>query len=114
VCTTADTAALDGYVSLEVGPDLAAHDADGTIAEAHRLWNAVNRPNLMIKVPGTIAGAEATRALIADGINVNVTLLFSGGRARPRDRGVPAGARSARRRRPRRSIASWPRWRASS
>jgi transaldolase len=72
----ADTAALDGYVSLEVGPDL-AHDADGTIAEAHRLWNAVNRPNLMIKVPGTIAGAEATRALIAAGINVNVTLLFS-------------------------------------
>lgn len=72
----ADTASLDGYVSLEVGPDL-AHDADGTVAEAHRLWAAVNRPNLMIKVPGTEAGAEATRALIAAGINVNVTLLFS-------------------------------------
>jgi transaldolase len=72
----ADTAGVDGYVSLEVGPDL-AHDAAGTIAEARQLWAAVNRPNLMIKVPGTEAGAEATRTLIADGINVNVTLLFS-------------------------------------
>jgi transaldolase len=66
----------DGYVSLEVGPDL-AHDAAGTIAEARALWAAVARPNLMIKVPGTVAGAEAVRTLIADGINVNVTLLFS-------------------------------------
>lgn len=66
----------DGYVSLEVGPDL-AHDAAGTVAEAHRLWKAVNRPNLMIKVPGTEAGAEAVKSLIADGLNVNVTLLFS-------------------------------------
>jgi transaldolase len=72
----AETHGVDGYVSLEVGPDL-AHDAAGTITEAHRLWAAVNRPNLMIKVPGTAAGAAATRALIADGINVNVTLLFS-------------------------------------
>jgi transaldolase len=72
----AETEALDGYVSLEVGPDL-AHDAAGTVAEARRLWVAVGRPNLMIKVPGTPAGAEAVRALIADGINVNVTLLFS-------------------------------------
>jgi len=71
-----DTDGVDGYVSLEVGPDL-AHDAPGTIAEAHRLWTAVNRPNLMIKVPGTEAGVTATRALIADGLNVNVTLLFS-------------------------------------
>ncbi|HMS02045.1 MAG TPA: transaldolase [Gemmatimonadaceae bacterium] len=72
----ADSARIDGYVSLEVGPDL-AHDAAGTIAEARALWAAVNRPNLMIKVPGTVAGAEAVQTLIADGINVNVTLLFS-------------------------------------
>lgn len=70
------TAAVDGYVSLEVSPDL-ARDADGTVAEAHRLWALVDRPNLMIKVPGTEQGADAVRRLIADGINVNVTLLFS-------------------------------------
>lgn len=72
----ADTHALDGYVSLEVGPDL-AHDTAGTVAEARALWAAVARPNLMIKVPGTVEGAAAVRTLIADGINVNVTLLFS-------------------------------------
>lgn len=72
----ADTRALDGYVSLEVGPDL-AHDTAGTVAEARALWAAVDRPNLMIKVPGTVEGAAAVRTLIADGINVNVTLLFS-------------------------------------
>ncbi len=72
----AETNGGDGYVSLEVGPDL-AHDAEGTVAEAHRLWKAVNRPNLMIKVPGTPEGAAAVRTLIADGLNVNVTLLFS-------------------------------------
>lgn len=70
------TGGVDGYVSLEVGPDL-AHDAAGTIAEARRLWAVLERPNAMIKVPGTPAGCEAIRALIADGINVNVTLLFS-------------------------------------
>ncbi len=70
------TDAGDGYVSLEVGPDL-AHDAAGTVAEAHRLWSAVNRPNLMIKVPGTPQGVQAVQQLIADGLNVNVTLLFS-------------------------------------
>ncbi len=70
------TDARDGYVSLEVGPDL-AHDAAGTVAEAHRLWAAVDRPNLMIKVPGTPQGVKAVRQLIADGLNVNVTLLFS-------------------------------------
>ena len=70
------TAAVDGYVSLEVSPDL-ARDTDGTVAEARRLWASVDRPNLMIKVPGTPEGAEAIRTLIADGINVNVTLLFS-------------------------------------
>ncbi|MEN9508391.1 MAG: hypothetical protein RLZZ621_954, partial [Gemmatimonadota bacterium] len=70
------TAAVDGYVSLEVSPDL-ARDTDGTVAEARRLWASVDRPNLMIKVPGTPEGALAIRTLIADGINVNVTLLFS-------------------------------------
>lgn len=70
------TAGGDGYVSLEVSPDL-ARDADGTVTEARRLWADVDRPNLMIKVPGTVEGAEAVRQLIADGINVNVTLLFS-------------------------------------
>lgn len=70
------TQAVDGYVSLEVSPDL-ARDADGTVAEARRLWALVDRPNLMIKVPGTIEGADAIRQLIADGINVNVTLLFA-------------------------------------
>jgi transaldolase len=66
----------DGYVSLEVAPDL-AHDADGTVTEARRLWQAVDRPNLMIKVPATAEGIPAIEALIADGINVNVTLMFS-------------------------------------
>lgn len=70
------TNAVDGYVSLEVSPDLAL-DAERTVAEARKLWAAVDRPNLMIKVPGTAEGAEAIRRLIADGINVNVTLLFS-------------------------------------
>ncbi|WP_373061314.1 transaldolase [Gemmatimonas sp.] len=70
------TNAVDGYVSLEVSPDL-ARDTAGTVAEARRLWQIVDRPNLMIKVPGTPEGAEAIRQLIADGINVNVTLLFS-------------------------------------
>jgi len=66
----------DGYVSLEVSPYLAM-DTDATISEARRLWRAVDRPNLMIKVPGTGPGVPAIRALIGDGINVNVTLLFS-------------------------------------
>ena len=68
----------DGYVSLEVSPGL-ANDTEGTIAEALRLWRAVDRPNLMIKVPGTAAGVPAIRQLIAEGINVNVTLLFGVG-----------------------------------
>lgn len=72
----AATNAVDGYVSLEVSPDL-ARDAAGTIAEAHRLWALVDRPNLMIKVPGTIEGAVAVKQLIADGLNVNITLLFA-------------------------------------
>ena len=66
----------DGFVSLEVSPGL-AHDSAGTIEEARRLWRAVDRPNLMIKVPGTPAGPAAIRQLISEGINVNVTLLFA-------------------------------------
>lgn len=66
----------DGYVSLEVSPKL-AHDDEATIREAHRLWSAVGRENLMIKVPATEAGIAAIARLIADGINVNATLLFS-------------------------------------
>jgi transaldolase len=66
----------DGYVSLEVSPRL-AHDTEGTLAEARRLWREVNRPNLMIKVPGTPSGMPAIRHLVAEGISVNVTLLFA-------------------------------------
>jgi transaldolase/glucose-6-phosphate isomerase len=65
----------DGYVSLEVSP-LLAHDTAGTLAEARRLWRAVARENLMIKVPATAEGLPAIHELIGDGINVNVTLLF--------------------------------------
>ena len=70
------TARHDGYVSLEVAPYL-AHDTDATTEEARRLWATVNRPNLMIKVPGTHAGVPAVEALLSEGINVNTTLLFS-------------------------------------
>jgi transaldolase len=66
----------DGFVSLEVSPHL-AHDGAGTVAEARRLWQAVDRANLMIKVPATEAGIPAIEELIADGINVNATLMFS-------------------------------------
>jgi transaldolase/glucose-6-phosphate isomerase len=65
----------DGFVSLEVSPKL-AHDTAGTIAEARHFWTAVNRPNLLIKVPGTQEGLLAIQQLIGEGINVNVTLLF--------------------------------------
>ncbi|WP_243429678.1 bifunctional transaldolase/phosoglucose isomerase [Acetobacter sacchari] len=67
---------VDGYVSLEVSPYL-ARDTAGTIFEAGRLWDAVKEPNLMIKIPGTDEGAPAIEQKIADGININVTLLFS-------------------------------------
>lgn len=66
----------DGYISLEVSPDL-ARDTQGTMEEARRLWKTVNRPNVMIKVPGTPEGIPAIRQLISEGINVNVTLLFA-------------------------------------
>lgn len=66
----------DGYVSIEVSPGV-AHECDATVEEAHRLWDTVDRPNVMVKVPGTEQGALAVRKLTAAGINVNITLLFS-------------------------------------
>jgi transaldolase/glucose-6-phosphate isomerase len=66
----------DGYISLEVSPYL-ARATQGTLEEARRLWKAVDRPNIMIKVPGTAEGIPAFEQLISEGINVNVTLLFS-------------------------------------
>ena len=66
----------DGYVSIEVSP-ASANDAEATVREAQRLWHAVDRPNLMVKVPGTQEGAAAVRQLISQGINVNITLLFA-------------------------------------
>jgi transaldolase len=66
---------LDGFVSLEVNPHL-AHDTAGTVAEGRRLWAALNRPNVFIKVPGTRAGLGAIKQLISEGISINVTLLF--------------------------------------
>ncbi len=66
----------DGYVSIEVSPGV-SNSADATVEEARRLWKTVNRPNVMVKVPGTPEGAIAVRRLIAEGINVNITLLFA-------------------------------------
>lgn len=70
------TAGIDGRVSIEVEPGL-AHDAQGTIAQAEQLWQTVDRPNAMIKIPATVEGLEAITATIAKGISVNVTLIFS-------------------------------------
>ncbi len=70
------TNGVDGYISLEVSPTL-AHDTNGTVAEARRLFAALSRPNIMIKVPATPAGMPAIRQLIAEGVNVNVTLIFA-------------------------------------
>jgi transaldolase/glucose-6-phosphate isomerase len=72
------TGGADGYVSLEVSPYLAM-DTAGTVAEARRLWGAVGRKNLMVKVPGTRPDLPAIRTLVAEGININVTLLFAQG-----------------------------------
>jgi transaldolase len=66
----------DGYVSLEVSP-LLANDTQGTLEEARRLWKAVNRPNLMVKIPATPEGIPAIRAALEDGLNINITLLFA-------------------------------------
>jgi transaldolase/glucose-6-phosphate isomerase len=72
----ADTGGRDGFVSLEVQPDL-ARDTAGTIESARRYWKLVSRPNVMIKIPGTPEGVEAIETAIYEGINVNVTLLFA-------------------------------------
>ncbi len=71
-----ETNKSDGYVSLEVNPTL-AHDTGTTLSEAKRIWNLVDRPNLMVKIPATLEGLPAIREAIAAGINVNVTLIFS-------------------------------------
>ncbi len=66
----------DGYVSLEVSPEL-AHDTDATIAEVRRFWKMVDRPNLLVKIPATSEGIPAIQAALSEGINVNITLIFS-------------------------------------
>jgi transaldolase len=70
------TDGADGFVSIEVSPD-GARSTEGAIEEARRLWREVNRPNLMVKVPSSVVGIPAVEALIAEGINVNITLMFS-------------------------------------
>ena len=70
------TRGADGYVSIEVSPGVSNH-AEDTVEEARRLWKTVDRPNVMVKVPGTEEGAKAVRRLIASGVNVNITLLFA-------------------------------------
>src|SRR5438067_2214829 len=70
------TGGNDGYVSIEVMPRL-ARDTQATIQEARRLWSAVNRQNLMVKIPATAQGVPAIEQSIADGLNINVTLIFS-------------------------------------
>ena len=71
-----ETHGRDGYISLECSPYL-ANDTEATVAEAMRLWAAVERPNLMVKVPATPAGIPAIRQLIGRGLNINITLLFA-------------------------------------
>jgi transaldolase len=66
----------DGFVSIEVGPGL-ARDTKGTIDEARRLWKECDRPNVMVKIPGTAEGVPAIRQCLSEGININITLLFS-------------------------------------
>jgi transaldolase len=70
------TQGRDGYVSIEVAPTL-ARDTQGTITDARRLWSKVNRPNILVKVPGTTEGLPAIEQLLSEGININVTLLFA-------------------------------------
>lgn len=70
------SAGVDGFVSLEVSPHL-AHDTAGTIAEAQHLFHAVDRPNVLIKIPGTAAGVPAIEAMLSEGVNINITLLFA-------------------------------------
>jgi transaldolase len=70
------TNGLDGYVSLEVSPDL-SHNTEATLSEARRFWKMVDRPNLMIKIPATPEGIPAVRQALLEGLNVNITLIFS-------------------------------------
>src|ERR1700694_2142452 len=70
------TKGTDGFVSIEVSPRL-AYDTAASIAEAQRLWKAVNRPNLMVKIPSTVAGIQAVEVLIGEGINIHITLMSS-------------------------------------
>jgi transaldolase len=70
------TSGLDGYVSLEVPPPV-AHDTEATVAEARQYWRAVNRPNLLIKIPATAEGLPAIETCLSEGININITLMFS-------------------------------------
>jgi transaldolase/glucose-6-phosphate isomerase len=71
-----ETDGVDGLVSIELSPDL-AHDSKGSIEEARRIWKEINRPNIMVKVPATPEGIPAIETLISEGINVNITLMFS-------------------------------------
>jgi len=70
------TKGQDGFVSIEVAPDL-AHDTEATISQARRLWQSVNRPNIMVKIPGTKEGLPAIEQCLSEGININITLLFA-------------------------------------
>ena len=89
------TGGVDGRVSLEVDPRL-AHDTEATIAQAMELWKVVDRPNLMIKIPATVAGLPAITAALAGGISVNVTLVFSVPRYREVMAAFVAGLEQAR------------------
>ena len=95
------TGGADGFVSLEVTPPL-AHDTEATTAQARQLHERLDRPNLMVKIPATAEGVPAIEAMIAEGRNINVTLIFSPGAPRRGHRGLPARPRAPRgsRRRP--------------
>ena len=85
----------DGFVSIEVSPRL-AHDTKGTVEEAKRLWATVDRPNLMVKIPGTKEGVPAIEQSLYDGLNINITLLFAVRRTRMwRGRCARAGTRAS-------------------
>jgi transaldolase len=66
----------DGFVSIEVSPYL-AHDTEGTLSEVRRFWETIDRPNLMVKIPSTPAGIPAIHQALAEGVNINITLIFS-------------------------------------
>ena len=101
-----ETDGIDGYVSLEVNPHL-AHNTEGTIEEARRLWDRLNRTNVFIKIPATSAGLPAIRRLISEGININVTLLFGLPRYRQVADAYIAGIETlAARKKPLRPVAS--------